>query len=73
MTWTLTVANDAEKNLRRVPRRDRQRLIRALREMQDDPFSGDVAQLRAQSVGYRRRVGSYRILFDVDASSVDAG
>src|SRR5229473_663033 len=69
MTWTLTVAHDAERNLRRFPSRDRRRLTSALREMHIDPFSGDVAQLRAQPVGYRRRVGAYRILFDVDVRS----
>jgi mRNA-degrading endonuclease RelE of RelBE toxin-antitoxin system len=56
MTWTLTVASDAEKNLRRIPSRNRARLTQALQEMQKDPFCGDVAQLRAQQVGYRRRV-----------------
>jgi mRNA-degrading endonuclease RelE of RelBE toxin-antitoxin system len=39
MTWTLTVASDAEKNLRRIPSRNRARLVQALQEMQKDPFS----------------------------------
>jgi mRNA-degrading endonuclease RelE of RelBE toxin-antitoxin system len=34
--------------------------------MERDPHSGDVALLRDYPVGYRRRVGPYRILFDVD-------
>jgi mRNA-degrading endonuclease RelE of RelBE toxin-antitoxin system len=31
--------------------------------MQQDPFPGDVVQLRGSAMGYRRRIGSYRILF----------
>lgn len=34
--------------------------------MQDEPFSGDLVRLHAQPAAWRRRVGSYRILFDVD-------
>jgi mRNA-degrading endonuclease RelE of RelBE toxin-antitoxin system len=34
--------------------------------MQSNPFSGDLVRLIAQPAAWRRRVGSYRILFDVD-------
>jgi mRNA-degrading endonuclease RelE of RelBE toxin-antitoxin system len=37
--------------------------------MQDDPLHGDVQALRNQSTSYRRRVGNYRILFDLDLTS----
>ncbi|HUP03551.1 MAG TPA: hypothetical protein VMU19_06155 [Bryobacteraceae bacterium] len=34
--------------------------------MEADPFSGDLKRLHAQPMAWRRRVGSYRILFDAD-------
>jgi mRNA-degrading endonuclease RelE of RelBE toxin-antitoxin system len=34
--------------------------------MEQDPFSGDVVRLMAQPVAWRRRVGDWRILFDVE-------
>jgi len=34
--------------------------------MQDEPFSGDLVRLRARPAAWRRRIGSYRIFFDVD-------
>jgi mRNA-degrading endonuclease RelE of RelBE toxin-antitoxin system len=34
--------------------------------MCDDPFSGDVVRLKAQPTAWRRRVGDYRIFFDID-------
>jgi mRNA-degrading endonuclease RelE of RelBE toxin-antitoxin system len=37
--------------------------------MKDDPFSGDVVRLEAQPTAWRRRVGSWRILFDVDPTN----
>lgn len=66
MAWALILARDAEKQLARLPRRDLERLAQALVEMRDDPHAGDVKRLVNQPNGFRRRVGSYRILFDVD-------
>jgi len=37
----------------------------ALVEMQQNPFSGDIVRLTSERATWRRRVGSYRILFDV--------
>jgi mRNA-degrading endonuclease RelE of RelBE toxin-antitoxin system len=36
-----------------------------LDEMTTDPFSGDVPPLKNQSSAFRRRVGNWRIFFDV--------
>jgi mRNA-degrading endonuclease RelE of RelBE toxin-antitoxin system len=33
--------------------------------MRVDPFAGDVVQLKKVEAAFRRRVGDYRILFDV--------
>ena len=37
--------------------------------MRNDPMSGDVQALRDQPASYRRRVGNYRILFDLDPTT----
>jgi mRNA-degrading endonuclease RelE of RelBE toxin-antitoxin system len=37
--------------------------------MRQDPFAGDVARLKDYPIAYRRRVGSWRILFDVDGDA----
>ena len=66
MNWNLLVAGPAQKQLRRIPEKDRERVKAALLAIEDEPFSGDLVRLRAQPAAWRRRVGSYRILFDVD-------
>ena len=44
--------------------RDRERVIRALDDMKTDPLAGDITVLRGEYRGlYRRRVGSWRIIF----------
>jgi mRNA interferase RelE/StbE len=66
MSWTLRVARRAEKLLARSPAKDRARLVTAIAEMQDNPFVGDVVRLQGEDNTWRRRVGSYRILFEID-------
>ncbi len=67
MNWTVRLAPDAARQLRRLPR-DHQNLIRRrLREMRDDPFRGDVIPLKGKWKGrYRKRAGRYRIIFALE-------
>lgn len=66
MKWNLVVTGSAQKELRKLPRKDRERAQAALLDMRDDPFRGDITRLRGETAAWRRRVGNYRILFDVD-------
>ena len=68
MKWELVVDNDAKRRLRRFPGKDQERIAAALIEMQSDPFSGDIVKLKG-STSFRRRVGSYRILFDINVAA----
>ncbi len=59
--------------LERVPLRDQGYIAAVLQEMQANPFGGDVVRLKNQPATFRRRVGNYRIFFDVsvETSQVD--
>jgi mRNA-degrading endonuclease RelE of RelBE toxin-antitoxin system len=64
MTWTDVLSNRAERALARVPARDRQRITLALLDVEQEPLSGDVIPLKGPYHGsYRRRVGSWQIVF----------
>lgn len=65
MPWTLRVARSAEKELEGIPERDRTRILKVLTVMRDDPFAGDVARLHGFPTAWRRRVGNWRILYDL--------
>ena len=65
MPWTLHVARSAEKELEGIPQRDRGRILKALSDIREDPFAGDVARLHGLSTAWRRRVGNWRILYDL--------
>jgi mRNA-degrading endonuclease RelE of RelBE toxin-antitoxin system len=64
MDWEVRLSSRAERALGKVPNRDRSRVEAALLEMQDDPHAGDIRPLQGRHQGaYRRRVGSWRIIF----------
>jgi mRNA-degrading endonuclease RelE of RelBE toxin-antitoxin system len=64
MEWTVVLAGPARKSLKRIPAGDRKRIESALGEMQQNPFQGDIRKLQ-RLPGFRRRVGNWRILFEV--------
>lgn len=66
MTWELLLAGPAGKALKRMPAADRRRVLAVLDAMEQDPFSGDIVRLKMQPVAWRRRVGDWRILFDIE-------
>ena len=68
MAWKLLLTKPAQKNLQRISNPDHDRLVATLRAMEDDPYHGDVTFLRNISPALRRRVGNWRILFDLDTT-----
>jgi mRNA-degrading endonuclease RelE of RelBE toxin-antitoxin system len=63
--WSVVLAGPAQKSLKRVPPRDRARVLAAIETMKEDPLTGDVRKLHGSLEGFRRRVGNWRIFFDV--------
>jgi mRNA-degrading endonuclease RelE of RelBE toxin-antitoxin system len=64
MEWTVVLAGPARKSLKRIPAADKARILAALTEMEQAPFQGDIRKLQGLP-GFRRRVGNWRILFEV--------
>jgi len=64
-TWDLVVTKPAQKELEKLPSGDKARVQAALLAMRENPFSGDILRLRAQPSAWRRRVGNYRIFYDL--------
>lgn len=64
MEWTVVLAGPARKSLKPIPAGDKSRILTTLAEMQQNPFQGDIRKLQGLP-GFRRRVGDWRILFEV--------
>jgi mRNA interferase RelE/StbE len=59
----------AEKSLRKLPRGIAERVLEGIARMQAD-LQGDVKRLTSHEPAYRLRVGDYRVLFDVEGSTL---
>jgi mRNA-degrading endonuclease RelE of RelBE toxin-antitoxin system len=64
MTWKIEYGRRVPKSLARLPLDDHRRIVGATTAMQ-----GDGQLLRNQPTSYQRRVGNYRILFDLDLAT----
>jgi mRNA-degrading endonuclease RelE of RelBE toxin-antitoxin system len=68
MIWAVELSAATEKDLKRLPCDRQARIKRAIDEMEENPFAGDVKPLKGPEWKgrYRKRVGPYRIIFTVD-------
>jgi len=65
MAWSLQLTAPAQKDFQELPPKDQARVRAALVSMQEDPFRGDIKRLKGQSSAWRRRVGNYRVIYDL--------
>jgi len=75
MAWAIELSREAEKDLVRFPRDVKERLARAVDEMEIDPFRSNVKALKGPEWKgrYRNKVGSYRIIFTADRETKTVG
>ena len=66
MAWRVVITGPAQKDFRKLPQKERARVKAALLSLESDPFMGDVKRLKGSPSAWRRRVGNYRLLFDLD-------
>jgi len=63
--YSIFLRNAARRGLRHLPRSAREKVIEALKELQENPRLRGCTRLRA-GLGWRIRVGEYRIIYDID-------
>lgn len=63
--WIVKIAKKAKKAFDRFPAKDQRYILLALDEMAQNPFYGDIVRLHNERSEWRRRVGNYRVFFDV--------
>lgn len=65
MNWKIKIAKRVLKQLKRIPKKDAQRLLFVLEAFSENPFQGDIAKIEGERNIWRRRVGNYRIFFEI--------
>ena len=70
--WVLQVDPVVYKSLKKIPRYDAERILAVFEELSADPFSGDIQKMGGEINVWRKRIGSYRIRFDLISESADS-
>lgn len=67
MSWIVRIAARARKELKKFPRKDSHRIIEVMASMAVSPYQGDIEKMAGEINSWRRRVGSYRIFYEISA------
>lgn len=65
MSWKVKIAKRASKQMKRVPEKDAKRLLSVLEGLTENPYRGDIEKIKGEDNVWRRRVGNYRILYEI--------
>ncbi|MBI3046528.1 MAG: type II toxin-antitoxin system RelE/ParE family toxin [Candidatus Harrisonbacteria bacterium] len=63
--WVLQVDSAVYKFFKKIPRHDAESILFAIESLSDDPFYGDVQKMKGEKHTWRRRIGSYRIFYEL--------
>jgi len=66
--WGVRFARGAEKDLDRLDPQVRKRVVRAIRQLADDPRAGSLRRLTGR-LESRLRVGDWRVIVETDSKS----
>lgn len=64
MKYKAIFRDSAEKELARIPERDKKRILEKIRRLEDDPFPHDRKKIMGQVDVWRIRSGNYRVIYN---------
>ncbi|MEB3275297.1 MAG: type II toxin-antitoxin system RelE/ParE family toxin [Prochlorothrix sp.] len=65
MTYQVLIPKPVQKQLNKIPQPDRQRILAAIRQLEEVPRPDGVKKLKGYDAAYRIRVGTYRLIYEV--------
>ncbi len=68
--YSLEISRTAEKQLKKLDQADRQRVVKAMVALADDPYPRGSRKLTGYDDVFRIRVGSYRVIYSVSGTKL---
>jgi len=65
MNWVLITSTSAKKFLKKLSRKENQHFGIVLDGLTSNPYMGDIEKVKGEEDLWRRRVGNYRIIYEV--------
>lgn len=65
MNWELRLRTRVRKTLARFPKKDQRQILIVFKELSVNPYAGDIEKIEGENNVWRRRVGAYRIFYEV--------
>jgi len=65
MAWELKIDKAVFKELKKFPANNAKRLIEVIENLPFNPFFGDLQKMHGKENVWRRRIGSYRLFFEL--------
>lgn len=65
MSYRVEFTKAAARQVRKLPRPARDRVVAAIAELQDDPRPHGSKKLVGEQTAWRVRIGDYRVIYDV--------
>ena len=69
----INIRKSAIKDLRKIDRQNREKIYLKIAELKNFPDISNLKKLTNFEPAYRRRIGDYRILFDVFENTIEIG
>lgn len=66
MAYRIEFSKTARRQIERLPLGVRSRIERKLQVLADDPRPRGVARMAGTNLGYRLRVGDYRVVYEIE-------
>ena len=66
MSYKVQVPNSVLKQLKKIPQRDKTRLVAAIDKLSQDPYPKDCKKLKGSDDLYRVLCGDYRIIYSIE-------
>ena len=63
--WVLQIDPKVEKALKKIPQNNARRIVSVIQQLPINPYAGDIQKMKGEKNVWRRRVGEYRIFYEV--------
>lgn len=63
--WVLKIDPKVYKVLSKIPKEYAGKILNTIKSFSADPFTGDIEKIKEQENSWRRRIGNYRIFYDI--------